>query len=282
MPSLHARLAEAAGRLVRAGIPRDEATIDAHLLARTVLDWDRAVLLARQRDPVPPTLEPAYSALLARRAAREPMAYIRGQQEFWGLAFDVTPDVLIPRPETECIVEEALERAPSGGYRRIIDAGTGSGCIAVALATECAGAEIVATDVSLSALDVARRNAERHQVLSRINFIVCDLLEGAPRDADLIVSNPPYIPEIDARQLQPEVRDHEPATALFAGDDGLGVLRRLLSTAAGHLAPAGTLIVEFGAGQAPAVRALAESSGWRVTHIRQDLQAIPRTAVLRR
>jgi release factor glutamine methyltransferase len=283
MASLQERLAEAGQAFILAGIRPHEAAIDAEVLARHVLRWDRAAVLARGRDPVPPDFDERYAPLVALRSAREPVAYILGHREFWGLDFEVNTDVLIPRPETEILVEEALTWARvHANCRRIIDVGTGSGCIAIALALEVLSAEIVATDSSVAALAVARRNALRHGVHSRITFVQTDLLEDVDAPADLIVSNPPYIPDSDAEGLQPEVAMYEPAAALFAGSDGLATLRRLFIDAPDHLADEGCLIVEFGFGQAAEVQTLATGMGWQVTRVRDDLQGIPRVALLRR
>ncbi len=269
--------------LVDAGVDPGEAAIDAEVLARHVLGWDRAGLLIHFREPAPPGLDPFFPQLVARRIAREPVAYIVGQREFWGRAFEVTPAVLVPRPETEIIVEEVLDEARSGaGVGSIVDVGTGSGCLAVTLALECPDSRVWATDVSLDALAVAKRNARRHGVEERVAFVRCDVLEGIDARADVIVSNPPYIPSGDASRLQPEVVQYEPPAALFAGADGLAVIRRLLAAAAGRLAPDGRLVVEFGFEQEADVRELARAAGWRVARIRPDLQGIPRTAVLRR
>ena len=204
-----------------------------------------------------------------------------GRREFWGLEFEVTPDVLIPRPETELIVEEAITIASRALTRRIIDVGTGSGCLAVALAIEFAAARVVATDISSAALAVATRNAERHNVIGRISFIETDLLDTVEGPAHLIVSNPPYVPDADAATIQPEVARYEPATALYAGEDGLAVIRRLLAGAPRMLADLGWLIIEFGFGQEPAIRAAAAEAGWQMARMRVDLQGIPRVAVLR-
>lgn len=283
MTLLHERLANAGERLIRAGIARDEAARDAELLARHMLGWDRATMLSRRRDPAPPQLGHEYDSLIARRASREPVAYIAGHQEFWGLDFEVTPDVLIPRPETELIVEEAIAHARlSGAPRRIVDVGTGSGCLAIALAREFPSAEVMATDMSGRALEVAGRNADRHGVGDRLALVQADLFEGIETTADLIVSNPPYVPLVDAAGLQPEVREYEPIEALFAGEEGLAVLRRLFPAAVRHLADEGLLIVEFGSGQEAQVRRSAALSGWQIVAIRQDLQSIPRVAVVRR
>ena len=282
MPSLHERLAEARRSLVQAGIPDAEAALDAEVLARHVLECDRATLLTRSRNAIPSAFDRLYQPLIARRAAREPIAYIVGHKEFWGLDFDVTPDVLIPRPETELIVEEAVNVASRTLTRRIVDIGTGSGCLAVALAVEFASARLVATDISPGALAVATRNAERHNVIGRIAFVQSDLLADVDGRAQLIVSNPPYLRESDTAALQPEVQRYEPSAALYAGWDGLLVIRRLFADAPRCLAEDGSLVVEFGFGQEPAVRAAAADSGWRVARIRPDLQGIPRVAVLRR
>lgn len=271
-------LADARGALERAGIPAREAALDAELLARTVLGWDRAAFLTRRREPADAAFDAAYATLVARRARREPVGYILGEREFWGLPFEVTRDVLIPRPETELIVEEAL--AAFGGGRppaTVIDVCTGSGCLAVTLAREFGGADVIATDISESALGVARRNAARHGMAGRIDFRLADLLDGIESRADLVVANPPYVARRDAATLAPEVHDHEPHVALFAGDDGLEVYRRLLPAARTRLTRHGKLVVELGIGQADAVAGIAETAGLRVEHTRQDLQGITRT-----
>jgi release factor glutamine methyltransferase len=283
MSPLHERLADARDRLVRAGVSSDEAALDAEVLARHVLNCDRATLLTRARDPLPSAFGRLYDELVQRRAAREPIAYIVGHREFWGLEFEVTPDVLIPRPETELTIEEALSVFPHRQLvHHIIDVGTGSGCLAVILAIEFASAGVVATDTSDSALEIGQRNAGRHNVSDRIAFVRGDLVRGAGKPAQLIVSNPPYVPEADAATLQPEVARYEPSSALYAGPDGLVVIRRLLEEAPPHLAPEGRLIVEFGFGQEPGVREAARQSGWTTERVRRDLQGIPRVAVLRR
>jgi release factor glutamine methyltransferase len=282
MASLHERLTEARQSLVRAGIPEEEAALDAEILARHVLECDRATLLTRIRNAIPSAFDRLYQPLIARRAAREPIAYILGRHEFWGLDFEVTQDVLIPRPETELIVEEAVTIASRTVTRRIIDVGTGSGCLAVALAIEFPSARVVATDISPGALAVASRNADRHKVAGRISFVQSDLLNGVEGPAQLIVSNPPYVPEGDSSILQPEVREYEPATALYAGHDGLAVIRRILVLAPKCLAEHGWLVVEFGFGQDAAIRTAAAEAGWDVARVRADLQGIPRVAVLRR
>ena len=280
MPSLHERLADARHSFERAGIAADEAAIDAEVLARHVLGWDRAMLITHGHEHLPPGFETSFDSLVQRRLQREPVALIVGHREFWGLEFEVTRDVLIPRPETELVVESALELAGAGTVRRIIDVGTGSGCIAVALAVTLSDVSVIATDISPAALAVATRNALGHGVADRVTFVPSNLLEDVPGTADLIVSNPPYVPASDLETLPPEVARYEPHQALFAGDDGLSVIRRLCETAGAHLAPAGHLVVEFGFGQTPRVLALAADAGWRVIAVRHDLQRIPRVIVL--
>ncbi len=283
MAPLHERLGDARDRFVRAGIAREEAALDAEVIARHVLDCDRATLLTRARDPLPSAFDRLFEDLVQRRLAREPIAYITGHKEFWGLEFEVTPAVLIPRPETELIIEEALATAPARDtVGQIIDVGTGSGCLAIALAIEFASAHVAATDSSAAALAVAQRNCSRHSVTSRVSLIHTNLVDGISKSADLIVSNPPYVPEADAPHLQPEVVRYEPSSALFAGDDGLEVIRRLLGAAPDRLADGGRLIVEFGLGQETDLRNAARQSGWAVDRVRRDLLGIPRVAVLRR
>jgi release factor glutamine methyltransferase len=273
-------VAAARRTLESAGVPPQEAGLDAELLARHLLGWDRAAFVARRREDAPPGFDAPFAALIARRATREPVAYILGEREFWGLLFEVTRDVLIPRPETELIVEEAL--VAFGGAQppaTVIDVCTGSGCLAITLAREFGGADVIATDISESALDVARRNAQRHQVAARITFRAGDLLDGISVPADLIVSNPPYVARRDEATLAPEVRDHEPHVALFAGDDGLAIYRRLLPAARQRLTRSGRLVVEIGQHQADGVTEIAESARLRLDHTRQDLQGITRTMV---
>jgi len=283
MSALHERLADARDRFIGAGISREEATLDAEVLARHVLDCDRATLLIRARDPLPSAFERLFESVVERRVRREPVAYITGHREFWGLEFEVTPSVLIPRPETELIVEEALEAMPARDtVRRIIDVGTGSGCLAVALAVEFPSAAVFAIDSSTAALEVAGRNRLRHNVANRVSLVHTNLLDGVSGSADLIVSNPPYVSEREAPHMQPEVIRYEPRSALFAGADGLDVIRRLFAASAVHLAETGRLIVEFGIGQEDGLRGASREAGWTVDHIRRDLQGIPRVAVLRR
>ena len=253
------------------------------MLGQFVLDWDAARLLTHDDDPEPAGFVERYEALVERRACFEPVAYITGEKEFWNLSFEVSAAVLIPRPETEAIVEAALARFPGATPFAVADVGTGSGCLAVALSSERPLAAVTATDISAEALHVARRNAARHEVASRIRFIETDLLDGVEGPFDLIVSNPPYVPESDRGTLQADVRDYEPHLALFAGDDGLALVRRLLTQATSRLIAGGTLMFEFGFGQADAVTGLiARTAGLEMIELKPDLQGIPRVAIVER
>ena len=286
MATVAATVAAARERLAAGGVPSDEAPGDAEVLARHVLGWDLTRYVLSRREEAPAAFASRYDALIARRLAREPVSQIVGVREFWGLEFEVTRDVLTPRPETERIVEEAIAAFPD---RRppdlvagvsIVDVGTGSGCLAIALATEFPSAEIIATDISEAALAVAQRNARRHGVNNRIAFVHCDLLPSMPA-VDLIVSNPPYIPRCDAASLAPEVRDFEPDVALFADEDGLHFYRRLFEEGGrNQLRPGGRLIVELGYDQRGRVADLAARYRWRVLKVREDVQGIPRVMVL--
>jgi release factor glutamine methyltransferase len=292
MASVAERLAQARAQLEAAGLSPADAAFDAEVLARHVMQWDRAQLIVQVRDAEPPAFADRLGALVARRVRREPVAQIIGHREFWGLEFEVTPDVLVPRPETEIIVEEAIDFARAEGCRTVVDVGTGSGCLAVAIAHEIAGARLVAIDVSTAALAVARRNAARHGVADRIRFLHGNVLDSLPSPSDpspsgdarvdLIVSNPPYVREGDAPGLSAEVRDHEPHAALFGGKDGFDVIRQLLHQAASRLAPSGRLVIEFGFGHGDQMIQLAETTGWTILRVRDDLQGIPRTIVLTR
>jgi release factor glutamine methyltransferase len=264
-----------------AGIAPDEARLDAELLVRSVLEWDRAQWLVHTSDPVPPAVDQWIAPLAAARAAREPMAYVLGRCEFWGLSLEVTSDVLIPRPESEALVELALARLAPDQAADVLDVGTGSGCLALSLAIERPRAHVVATDISTRALTVARRNARRHGISDRIEFRLGSLFEGISL-VDLVVSNPPYVALRDRESLPPEVRDHEPAEALFAGADGLDVIRALVCGAVPRIRPGGWLLFEFGVGQAEAVREVLDTGAWRDVAIASDLQGIPRTALARR
>ncbi|HVB87066.1 MAG TPA: peptide chain release factor N(5)-glutamine methyltransferase [Candidatus Dormibacteraeota bacterium] len=297
-------LKEGMARLRAANVP--SSTLAAELLLLHVLGRDRAWMYAHPEAPVDPAAAEKYVALLARRAAGEPTQYLTGKQEFWGLEFEVTPAVLIPRPETEHVVEVALERlgeergirinmrtGESSPTLRIADVGTGSGCIAVALARELPHAEIIATDISSDALEVARRNAARHEVAERIRFVRTDLLRAlldergtSGHDSelfDLIVSNPPYVARNEAAELAVEVRDHEPASALFGGPTGTELFARLIEQAAELLAAPGDLVVELGYNCADTVRAIvSRQRAWANVSVTNDLAGIPRVLAAER
>jgi len=274
----------ARSRLIQAGISADAATLDAELLAREVLGWDKARFISERNESATTGFLLNYEHFVARRMRREPIHYIIGTREFWSLDFEVTPDVLIPRPETELIVEEALERLRQATHDFLIyDIGTGSGVLAVVLARAFPHARVIATDLSSRAIAVARRNAERHGVANRVRFVETSFLEGLEEKASLIVSNPPYVPAVFAPGLTPEVRDYEPGIAVFGGDDGLEGIRQVIDAATTRLLPGAWLIFEFGYGQEADVRTLIEGSGQlQLEKIRGDLQDIPRTAVTRK
>ncbi len=275
------RVAEAARRLAEAGIDARDAAFDAEVLARHALGWDRATYLARRREAAPPGFEVPFESLVARRRRREPVARITGRREFWGLDFEVAPAVLVPRPESELLVETAVARLGDGAAPwEIADVGTGSGCLAIALARELPRARVAATDVCPDALAVAGRNAARHGAADRVTFHHTDLIEGLPGPFDLIVSNPPYIPDAVIDTLTPEVSRHEPPAALRGGPDGLDTVRRLVAAAADRLRPGGWLIVEVGAGQSEDAAVIAGRAGMQAVDVRPDLQGIPRAVVL--
>lgn len=279
MTTVYDRLADARRRLEGAGFTAADAAIDTEVLAREVLGWDRARLLTDGRSPTPEGFDERFAAYLDRRLTREPVAYITGHREFWGLDLEVTPDVLVPRPETEMVVEAACqELAPRERVRRIVDVGTGSGCLAIALAHEFPDAHVVAIDLSAEALDVAGRNARTHAA-NRLTLVRSNLLDAVAGPIDLIVSNPPYVPS--GVRLSPDIVRFEPPLALYAGEDGLTLLERVILDARPRLATNGLFVVEFGFGQDTRVIELAYSAGWRDVTIKEDLQGIPRIAVMR-
>jgi release factor glutamine methyltransferase len=284
MSSLHEKLAAARAQLVSAGIPPAEAGVDVPLFACTILGWDRVRLLTERAAAPPASLEPTFSQWIARRIAREPAAYIVGVREFWGIDFAVTPAVLIPRPETEFIVEEALEILSAFAIEapKVADIGTGCGNIAISLAHELSSARITATDVSREALAIAAGNAERYKVDDRIEFIATSYLDDVDETFDLIAANPPYVKDTDKPGLAADVR-HEPDVALFGGTNGLRNVEGVLDTAIAKLPRGGWLVMEFGYGQESDVRQLlAARRSLRLERIRADLQGIPRTAVIER
>ena len=289
---LHERLAAARAQLHAVGIRDPEAAIDVDLFARAILGWDRARLIVEKSGDVPAALEPRFSEWVDRCARHEPASYILGVREFWGLDFEVTPDVLIPRPETEYIVEEVLtilghlQSAAPGATAapvvRVAAIGTGSGCIAIAIAHSAPNVRVVATDISSDALVVARRNAERHGVAARVECFTASFLGGIEGDFDVIASNPPYVRELDRGGIGPNVR-HEPEVALYGGDNGLLHIEAVLDTAVHKLRPHGWLVMEIGLGQEDDVTALVSARPRLVLRsIRNDLQGIARTYVIQR
>jgi release factor glutamine methyltransferase len=289
------------------------APLAAELLLMHTLGRDRAFIYAHPEQELDAATGERYFSLIAQRASGVPTQHLTGHQEFWGLDFEVTPDVLIPRPETEHVIEVALDRL---GMRvgedsqrrhvplRIADVGTGSGCIAIAVAKEFPGAQIVATDISAAAIEVARRNAARNDVSSRIEFIECNLLDlflhrspfafaqGKPATShpspllrasqspafDLIASNPPYIGRCEAVTLPREVREHEPEAALFGGETGTEIYGPLIEQAALLLKPGGILVLELGHNSAEHVSRLLDAPEWRDVRITNDLAGIARIA----
>jgi release factor glutamine methyltransferase len=262
--------------------------LNAELLLRFTLKCDRAYLFAHPERELTADENARYEAVLGERARGVPAQYITGHQEFWGMDLIVTPAVLIPRPETEHLIETVLDVARVGGQEcpphtspfRIVDVGTGSGCIALALAKEFPDAEIVATDISSAALEIAQANAARFQFEERIQFLQADLLEGLSAPFDLVVSNPPYVGESDEDQVQLEVRKFEPRNAVFAGPTGIEVIARLIPQANAALRPGGWLVLEISGSIASPIVKLLE--GWDDVRIIPDLQSIPRVVMARR
>jgi release factor glutamine methyltransferase len=298
-------------------------TLAAELLLLHVLGRDRAWLYAHPEEVIPGLDAHRFLSLILRRASGEPTQYITGKQEFWGLEFEVTPDVLIPRPETEHVIEVALDRLAvrelraggkptlTGDGLNIVDVGTGSGCIAVALAKELPDARTIATDISAAALAIARRNAARHAFSVGIHFVECNLLSDAAisnaatsvveaqhaaplqgKDStigaadthlfELIVSNPPYVGRREKETLMCEVRDHEPELALYGGEEGYELYADLIAQAAQHLRPSGLLVLELGHNSLPAVRPLLDSPYWTNVGVTKDLSGIDRVIAAER
>jgi release factor glutamine methyltransferase len=251
---------------------------DAELMLAYVLGCDQAALLTHPERILSPAETNQFENLLRRRLASEPVQYLTGAQEFFGLLFEVSPDVLIPRPETEHLVEAVLERFDRDANPRILDVGTGSGAIAVAIAHALPRSRVTAVDLYPSALEVARRNAERHGVIDRVTLLQSDLIAGAgSTEFDVVVSNPPYI--ADGELLEPQVANYEPRSALYAGPTGLEIYERLIPQARNVLMPEGWLIMEIGYGQQPALQTLL--SDWREVTFVPDLQGIPRVILAR-
>jgi len=272
---------QAAQKLSASGI--QNARLDAEVLLSTIVDKNRAWLLTHGNDAIESRFTAVYEGAIDRRSRREPLQYIVGKQEFWGLEFSVTPDVLIPRPETELVVEAAVKRiGVAEKAATIIDLCTGSGCIAVSLAKERPSARIFATDKSEKALAVARENAGKHGVSDRIRFLEGNLLDPLAEldllgQADIITANPPYIPSGDLNGLQPEVRDYEPEIALIAGSAGTEIARRIIETAPSFLKKHGALIMEMGMGQVEELSKIVAATGaYSRPEILKDLAGIDR------
>lgn len=285
--------------LLLEGPHADRARRDAEMLLLHHIGKNKAWLIAHGDEEFAGCRSIGFEALLERRRQGEPIQYIVGDCEFWGMPFRVTPDVLIPRPETEHLVEKVIELAISigaGGLEsetwetrssvapsRILDVGTGSGAIAIALATKLRDAHITAIDISEAALSVARENAARNHVADRIRFLQGDLLAPVHGERfEIIASNPPYVPDTDRALIAVEVREHEPHLALFGGEDGLEIYRRLIPAAYAVLVPGGYLAFEFGFSQQPEIESLLKSAGFENIEFTQDLQGIPRVASARR
>jgi release factor glutamine methyltransferase len=274
-------------RLAQSPELRDRAAQDAALLLRHTLGLSPAQLLAYPERVLSAKQGQRFQQALTRRLAHEPIQYILGEQEFYGLALRVTPAVLIPRPETELLVQAVLSDLSQNAGRRgdrlqIVDVGTGSGAIAIALGIHLPEAELTAVDISPESLAVAQENVHRHGLEAQIRLLPSDLLAGLPSGEqafDVIVSNPPYVPLSDRSTLHPEVREYEPATALFAGDSGLDIYRHLIPQARLHLRSGGLLAMEFGYGQRDALSHLLV--GWNDVRFLPDLQGIPRAVLAR-
>jgi release factor glutamine methyltransferase len=285
--TVRALLKHGIDELRRAQVP--SYTLAAELLLLHAANRDRTWLYSHPDEFLSPTAAENYFALLRRRAAGEPTQHLTGKQEFWGLEFIVSPDVLIPRPETEHLIEVALDRLAvrevragrdprlTGENISIVDVGTGSGCIAIAVAKELPAARICATDISPNALEIAKQNAAHLGFAGRIQFTESNLLQSLPNVTfDLIVSNPPYIGHGEAPSLPVEVREHEPHQALFGGPEGYELYADLILQAADHLNPQGLLIVELGHNSLPAVQPLLDSSAWTNILVTKDLSKINR------
>jgi len=249
--------------------------MNAELLLMFTIGCERAYLFAHPERELTTEEQTRYQAALDQRIRGIPAQYITGHQEFWGMDFLVTSAVLIPRPETELVIETVLKLSTESSSSRIVDVGTGSGCIALALAKEFPLAEIHATDLSSAALEIARANAARHQLDNRIHFRETDLLEGLdPGTFDFVISNPPYVGESEAEEVQLEVRKFEPRNAVFAGPTGTEVIERLIPQAHAALKPAGWLVIEISGTIADRVKGVLGE--WQQVHITDDLQGIPR------
>jgi release factor glutamine methyltransferase len=260
----------------------DTPELDARLLLAETLGIDAVEIAVRPDASLGSAGAERLAEVARRRLAREPVGRILGEREFWGLPFALSPETLEPRPDTETVVEAALSVVPDrDADLRILDLGTGSGCLLVALLSELPRAKGLGLDRSPEALAAARRNATRNAVADRAAFVASNWTAALAGQFDLIVSNPPYIPSADVAGLAPEVRNHDPAAALDGGADGLDAYRTIFAEAIGLLGLDGTLVVEIGSGQAQDIGGLAETAGWRVIRLAQDLAGLPRALVLK-
>lgn len=269
-------LSSGSAELSNAGIAepsRESASLLQFAIAR-----NRAFLIAHPEYKLTANESELYRSAITRRAARIPFQHIVGRQEFYGLDFIVTPDVLIPRPETELIVERAIELLADLPSPQFLEIGVGSGCISVAILKHLPKATATAVDISEAAIAVARSNAEIHGVSDRLQLTVSDVFANLANERfDLIASNPPYVPLAEYVDLQPEVRDHDPRTAVTDGSTGLTIIERIVAGSPEHLKPGGRLLIEIGFGQSELVHSLIDRNLWQTADFIPDLQAIPRT-----
>jgi release factor glutamine methyltransferase len=280
-PAIREALDEAAGRLAGAGLPSPR--LDARLLAGHVLGLDKEALIAREHERLSWQAHASLTALVDRRLTGEPVAYLRGVKEFWSLELEVGPDVLIPRPDTEILVEACLDHpALEGGSAWAVDVGTGSGAVAIALARSLPGLRVLATDASRAALRIARRNCARHRVLDRVILAAGDLLSPLRGAADCIAANLPYVPTDEIAGLDPGIRDHEPRVAIDGGRDGLDLVRRLVQQAGHGLRPGGLLALEVTDAQAGRTASMLPAGIWTHVSIREDLGRLKRVVTARR
>lgn len=274
-----AALAAASEGFDQAGIV--EYRREASSLLTFVLDRPASFLIAHPEYELTDTEAAAFAVAVERRSSREPFQYIVGHQEFYGLDFVIEPEVLIPRPETEILVEAAIDELTTDETRRFCEIGVGSGCISVSILVKRPNVVAVGADISRAALAVAERNAKTHNVIDRLDLVESDLFANLTGKFDLIVSNPPYIPSEDIDLLQAEVRDYEPLTALSGGSGGLEIIERIVLGAPAFLTSCGTLMLEIGIGQSERVSRLFDLSIWKQPHFLLDLQRIPRTVIAR-
>ena len=268
-------LEHASRQLEDSNVP--DARKDASLLISFATGRDRTSIIAHPEAKLSAAEEKLFGEVVLRRALREPIQYITGHQEFYGLEFEVTPDVLIPRPETEILVEHAIGFLSSKTRPRFCEIGTGSGCITVAILSQVPHATAVASDISVAALGVAKRNASKNDVAGRLEFRRSDVFDSIPAGTfDAVVSNPPYVPEPDLQTLQAEVRDFEPTVALKGGYEGLVVVERIARAAPGRLVDGGLLLIEIGFNQSIKVKDMLTNDIWSAIDFLPDLQGIPR------